>query len=254
MALAADAAERQRMEVELEKAARIQNALRQDFPKIQGYELHGANVPSDFVSGDYYQGVARRNGEECVLYLVDVSGHGMDASILTASVEALSAGPIEVGQPPDEIFSMVSRQLHRRTTPEKFATAFLAVLESATGKLTYASAGHNPAILVRASGEVELLNPTGMPIGLMPSATYTSQENQMAPGDLLVMYTDGYSEAANPESEEYGLERLSEVCSRERTLELEDLERAIEEDLGRFVAGEPFVDDRTLVLARRVGT
>lgn len=255
VALAAEAAERQRMQLELKKARRIQEALLPtEVPEVRGFELHGGNIPFSGVSGDFYQVTERGGGEECILMLADVSGKGMDASLLTASLSALSAGPIEIGQPPDEIFSMVSRQLHSRTTPEKFATAFLAVLESATGKLVYASAGHNPTLLVRASGDVDLLNPTGMPIGLMPAAVYTREETEMGPGDLLVIYTDGFSEAANPDGEEYGLERLSGLCSSQRSLGLEELAAAIEEDLERFAAGEPFADDRTLVMARRLDT
>src|SRR6185295_7121979 len=105
------------------------------------------------------------------------------------------------------------RLLYRRTPPEKFATAFLAVLEPTTGLLRYTNAGHNPSLIVRANGDVEELGPTGIPLGLLPNAPYRAAEATLAPGDLLVLYTDGIAEAANADDEEYGLERIRQVCA-----------------------------------------
>ena len=146
--------------------------------------------------------------------VADVSGKGIAASILTASLEALAAGPIEDGLEPDDICHRLSRLLHRRTPPEKYATAFLAVLEPATGHLRYANAGHNPALLIRASGEVEELGATGMPIGLVAEAAYGRREAELGAGDTLLLYTDGITEALDPDDGEYGLERLTGICLR----------------------------------------
>jgi serine phosphatase RsbU (regulator of sigma subunit) len=251
-ALALEAAERHRLEEEVALARRIQLALLPDhLPEIAGYELHGDTVPSRGVSGDYYQAVVRRSGEECVLLVADVAGKGMAASLLTASLEALAAGPIEDGLPPDQICDRLSRQLHRRTPPEKYATAFVAVLHTASGLLRYTNAGHNPPLLVRATGEVERLGPTGLPIALVPAAPYRLAETLLSPGDLLVIYTDGLVEAASPEDEEYGLDRLTEACLRLRSASCEGIAAALAEDLEAFAHGIPFADDRTLLLARR---
>ena len=251
-ALALEAAERRRLEEEVALARRIQLALLPDhLPEIGGYELHGGTVPSRGVSGDYYQVVVRRSGEECVLLVADVAGKGMAASLLTASLEALAAGPIEDGLPPDQICDRLSRQLYRRTPPEKYATAFVAVLDPASGRLRYTNAGHNPPLLVRVTGEVERLGPTGVPIALLPAAPYRLAETLLHPGDLLVIYTDGLAEAANPEDEEYGLERLTAACLRHRTASCEEITAAVAQDLEAFARGIPFADDRTLLLARR---
>ncbi len=251
-ALALEAAERRRFEEEVALARRIQLALLPDhLPEVAGYELHGGTVPSRGVSGDYYQVLVRRSGEECVLLVADVAGKGMAASLLTASLEALAAGPIEDGLPPDQICDRLSRQLHRRTPPEKYATAFVAVLETASGIVRYTNAGHNPPLLVRATGEVERLGPTGIPIALLVAAPYRLAETLLGPEDMLVIYTDGLVEAVNPDDEEYGLERLTAACLRHRSASCEEIAAALADDLEAFAGGIPFADDRTLLLARR---
>lgn len=251
--LVLEAEERRRLEEELALARRIQMALLpSQLPPVPGWELYGANFPSRVVSGDYYEVVPRAEGRELVLMIADVSGKGMAASLLTASLQALSAGPVEDGLPPDEICVRLSRLLFRRTPPEKFATALLAVLEPATGRLRYTNAGHNPGLIVRAGGQIEELHPTGVPLGLLPNAPYTAAETTLASGDFLVLYTDGIAEAADPDDEEYGLERIKQACARHRRECCEPLALALERDLEAFARGVPFADDRTIVLARRL--
>ncbi len=252
LALAMDAAERRRLQEELALARRIQVALLPDhLPEVPGWELYGGNIPSRGVSGDYYEVVTRSEGRECVLMVADVSGKGMAASLLTVSLQALSAGPIEDGLPPDEICARLSRQLYRRTPPEKYATAFLGILETATGRLRYTNAGHNPPLVLRAEGTAEELGSTGVPLGLLPQATYRAGETTLGPGDILVLYTDGLVEAADPEANEYGLDRLREVCLCGRAEACTALAGILTRDMEEFARGVPFADDRTLVLVRR---
>lgn len=251
-ALAEEAVERRRLAEELALARRIQvSLLPSRLPELEGYEIHGHNVPSRTVSGDYYEVVKRKEGREGVVTVADVSGKGIGASILTACLEALASGLIEVGQPPEEICKLSSRQLHARTPPEKYATAFVGVLDLASGSLRYCNAGHNAALLVRASGEVEELISTGPPVGLLPGADYVGADAPLEPGDLLVIYTDGITEATDPQDEEYGIGRLAEQCVEHRTEGLAELALRLERDLVTFASGVPFADDRTLVLLRR---
>lgn len=253
LALALEAAERRRLQEELALARRIQEALLPDrLPEVAGWELYGGNIPSRGVSGDYYEVVERGEGRECVLMIADVAGKGMAASLLTVSLQALSTGPIEDGLPPDEICTRLSRSLYRRTPPEKYATAFLAVLETATGRLRYTNAGHNPPLVLRASGAAEELGPTGVPLGLIAQASYRAGEIELGPGDVLVLYTDGLVEAANPAGDEYGLARLRQVCLSHRGETCAALAGILARDLEAFARGVPFADDRTLVLARRL--
>ncbi len=255
VALLEEAAERRRLEQELALGRRIQVAVLPDtLPEVPGYALHASNIASRGVSGDYYQILERstERGGECVLMVADVSGKGIAASLLTVSLEALSSVPIEDGLPPEEICNRLSKLLYRRTPPEKYATAFLAMLDPASGRLSYTNAGHNPGLLVRASGEVETLDPTGPPIGILPESVYQAGEVSLGAGDLLVLYTDGITEPADPDDEEYGLDRLAAVCRRHRDADLDQVAAAIANDLEDFVRGEPFPDDRTLVIARRL--
>src|SRR5262249_33169282 len=193
----------------------------------------------------------RNAGKECVFPPADVSGKGMAAALLPASLEALATGPIEVGLPADEISEKLSRRLHARTSAERYATSFVAVLDPVRHVLRYANAGHNPALLVRASGESLRLAATGIPLGGLPLATYTAEEVALGAGDSLVAYTDGITEAANPEGEEYGIERLEEVVRRHRTQPLETFLGALDQDVEAFTRGVPFGDDRTLIVVRR---
>jgi sigma-B regulation protein RsbU (phosphoserine phosphatase) len=252
LALTNEAAERHRLERELTIARGIQVTLIPErLPEVPGYRLFGATRPSRGVSGDYYQVVERTDGTELVLALADVSGKGISAAILTGYLEAVASVPIEDGQPPHEIFNRISRKLHGRTPPNHFATMFLGVLNPATACLSFASAGHAPACLIRASGTVDWLPSTGFPLGLMPNAEFELSSAELGVGDTLVIYSDGYTEAEGPNDEEWGQQRLAEVCVNNRTLPPERLAAAVDRALEAYVAGQAFVDDRTIVVARR---
>ena len=252
VALAEEAAEAKRLEQELALARRIQLALLPDrLPEIPGYEVHGGNLPSRGVSGDYYEVLTRKEGTECVLWVADVCGKGMSAALLTASLEALAAGLIEEGLGPDDIFSRVSHLLYQRTPPEKYATAFLAVLDVATGTVRYSNAGHCRGLVIRADGSSQWLDPTGVPLGILDDWKYKQDHVSLAAGDLFILYTDGITEAMNPESEEYDTERLAACCAAHRTEPIKNLAKAIEADTDGFVRGVPYNDDRTLVMLRR---
>ena len=252
IALAEEAAQRRVLEEELGLARRIQERLLpSELPRLPGWELHGHNTPSRHVSGDLYQGVLQREGTACAVMIADVAGKGVAASLLAASVEALAAGALEDGLPPPEACARVSRLLYQRTPQEKYATAFLAVLEAGGGRVEYANAGHNAGLLVRAGGEVERLGPTGVPLGALPSVSYRGASVEMADGDTLVIYTDGITEAANADDEELGIDRLAALCCERRADTVGELARAIGEAVAAFAGGRPRGDDQTLVLLRR---
>jgi sigma-B regulation protein RsbU (phosphoserine phosphatase) len=244
---------RRALEKEIEIARGIQVALLPErLPQLRGYELAGFNAPSRAVSGDLYKAETRNDGRECVMLLADVSGKGMAAALLTASLEALSVGPIEVGLPPDDICTKLSRRLHARTSPERYATAVVAVIDIETHSLRWSNAGHNAALIVRANGDVRELAATGLPLGLLPVGDYAAEELTLEPGDGLLIYTDGITEATNPAGEEYGLERLSRFLSARRKDHAEDLIDALELELEGFASGVPYGDDRTLLVLRRL--
>ena len=254
LALTREAVERQRLEREIAIARGIQVALLPErLPEVVGYRLHGATLPSLGVSGDYYQVATRAGGNELVVAVADVSGKGIGAAILTGYIEAVASVSIEDGLAPDEIFDRVSAKLFRRTPANRFATMFLGVLSPAAGLLRYASAGHSPPCLVRGDGSIEWLRSTGLPLGLMPDPSYRVTERTLAAGDSLVVYSDGYTEAENPDGEEFGQRRLASICTAERHREPAELAACIDRALEAFAAGKAFADDRTLVVLRRLG-
>jgi serine phosphatase RsbU (regulator of sigma subunit) len=245
------AAARQRIEREMALAWDIQRRLLPEVePALPHTELLGRTVPSRTVSGDYYD-FFERGDKSLDVVVADVSGKGMGASILAASVQA--AFQVWAGEhfPPDRLCSRLNDMVFRRTSPEKFITFFLALYDPESGSVVYTNAGHNPGILVRRSGACELLGAHGPPLGLFPGKTYGSGTFTMGEGDLLALYTDGVTEAANPDDEEFGMARLVETLVRSRALSVAGIDAELAASLVAFTQGTPFGDDRTFVFLKR---
>jgi len=252
VALTQEAVERRRLEEELQLARSIQlGLLPRTLPTPTGWSLFGTSFPSRFVSGDHYQVVERGEGSELFMMISDVSGKGMAAALLTASLEALSAVPIEAGSTVEELCYRVSKLLFQRTPPAKYATSFVATVDLKNGRLRYTNAGHNSALLVRADETIERLSSTGVPLGMLPEVPFAAREVELGPGDLVVIYTDGIVEAFDPDDEEFGIERLEDVCRTKRATGLSEISTTIDRALEKFVRGVPYPDDRTLVMLRR---
>ncbi len=251
--LAEEAAERRRLEREVALARRIQQVLLPEtLPRVEGWELWGSTIPSRGASGDMFK-VVERDGPELVFLVADVSGKGIGAALLTASLEALTAVPIQDGYSPGRVLDGGNRLLCERTPPEKFATAFLGVLNPATGVLRWCNAGHPPGLVLERDGGVRWLEATGVPVGLFPDSRYVEEEEVIAPGETLVLYTDGFTEAESPDGEELGVDGLETLCRTHRGRSPEELGAVLAAELDSFAGEGAFADDRTLVVARRLG-
>ena len=134
----------------------------------------------------------------------------------------------------------------------RFITFFFSVLDSNTGNLVFANAGHNPPILVRASGEAKMIEGGGPVLGILPVAPYREMRSELGRGDLLVLYSDGVTEATNAVYEEYGEERFTEVLRENRDRPAAEIVQAVTSSLTAFAAGAPQADDITLVVAKRL--
>ncbi len=248
--LALEAGDKKRLDEELALARRIQVGLfREEVPELSGWAILGGNVPSRVVSGDFYQILPAPQGLTALV--ADVSGKGMGAALLAASLEALFAGPLELHLAPAQVCARVSRLFYARTDPSKFATVFLASVDAASGHVTYGNAGHCPGLVISASGEVTTLPSTGPPLGVLPDREYRQEAVRLAPGDTLVLYSDGVTETAAPGGEEFGVERFAALPQRHRHLPLEELWEQVEHELTRFAQSSSASDDRTLLLIRR---
>ncbi len=246
-----EAMARKKVDQELDLARRIQQDLLPGFPPdIPGFELYGNNLPSRQVSGDLFGWWLRSDGK-WLFCLADVSGKGLGPGLLMASLQATLEAWTERDLSTSELAFQLSRNLARHTDGRRFVTAFLALLDPETGTLTYTNAGHNPALLLHGSGPAQALEAQGLPLAMLPGQPYGEATLSLVPGDLLVVYTDGITEAANAEEEEFGAEALTALVGARRHEPLPALDAALLGQLDRFTEGAPYLDDRTLLMLRR---
>lgn len=249
MAAAAQAS--RAMERDFALARDIQRRLLPDAaPVIPGFSLHGVNVPSRQVSGDLYDFHIRPDGRVYIV-IADVCGKGIGPALLMACMQTYLAAWAEYMLPPAQLASKLSTEISKRTTPGKFITAFLVLLDPATGVLEYCNAGHNPALLLRADGTPEWLGGHGPPLALLPDRSYGEGVLTLAPGDQLLLYTDGITEAENAAEEEFGVAKLLEEFTAHRKSPLPEIEARLSTALNHFTGNVPPHDDRTLVMIRR---
>jgi phosphoserine phosphatase RsbU/P len=246
-----EAIEKERIERELELAAAIQREiLPRSLPEIAGVELAAANLPTRQVGGDYYDFFPLSSGRLGFL-VADVSGKGVPAALLVSTVHAAVHLSIDEAKTIVELVERIDRHLRRYAATRKFLTLFFGIVEPESGALRYVSAGHNPALLVSASGTLERLDSTGVPVGMLPHASWREETRTMQPGDLLAVYTDGLTEAVDGSDEEFGLERLERAISEGRALPAKRLCDEVLLKVADFARGMPQYDDQTLLLLRR---
>jgi serine phosphatase RsbU (regulator of sigma subunit) len=250
--LMADAAEKKQMDREFALAREIQQRLLpENPPEIQGYELYGSNIPSRQVSGDYFDFRNRSDGR-IYATIADVCGKGVGPALLMASLQASFHAWADELVPVAEMTGRLSEAISRRTGPDRFITFFLLLLDPATGEIEYTNAGHNPGLLRRRDGTVEELASHGLPLALFPGKPYGSSRLVLAPGEILCLYTDGVTEANDPKGNEFGMAKLKEFLAQQDSVEVAEIDARLSSVLESHAAGEPFADDRTLVMVRRL--
>jgi len=231
---------------ESEYAREIQQGLLpRDIPQVAGFSIAGAWQPARTVGGDYYD--AFLLGETALaLTVADVSGKGVPAALLMSNLQATVKAYAAVEPCPKDLTSRVNRAICNSITPGKFITFFYAVLDSTQRRLTYANAGHNPPLLVRQDGNCVRLEPNGALLGIFPQGSYDQAAIDLLPGDRLVMFTDGITEAANSSQEEFGEERLIAGLRESTALTADGLRHEIMQRVTQFCRGD-FADDATLL-------
>jgi PAS domain S-box-containing protein len=241
----------QEQEIEMELAAEIQQELLPDeMPSIPGFEVLGRNRPARHVGGDYF-GFHQLDDERWALVLGDVSGKGAPAALLVSTLDsALRVLLDHMGVSP-ELLDRLNLHVFESSAAEKFITMIVAEVEPREGVLTYLNAGHNPGLWLRSDGTVEHLDPGGFPVGMFPDGEFESGRLQLGGGDLLCFYSDGITEAAAPDEEEFEIERLTDVLDRHRDRPLDEILEAVYRAVAEFADGQPQGDDQTVVLLRR---
>jgi sigma-B regulation protein RsbU (phosphoserine phosphatase) len=260
-ALAADAAsildnarlvererERQRLEQEIDIARGIQQALLpRNFPDNPNFAVTGINFPCLAVGGDYFDVFPLSEGRTAFL-IADVSGKGLGAAIVTTMLQgALSA--MTLGTDPACVFNHVNRFLCDHSEVGRYATVFFGILDE-EGHLEFINAGHPSPFLIRRGVAEEAFTEGSYPVGLVPEAEYTAACLKLEPGDTLVLFSDGVTEAMDPDEQLFGVPRLKQVLTGQMECPLEQLQKCVLESVENFARGAHQADDLTLLIVR----
>jgi sigma-B regulation protein RsbU (phosphoserine phosphatase) len=260
-ALAADAAsildnarlvererERQRLEQEINIARDIQQALLpRNIPDQPHLSVTGCNFPCLSVGGDYFDVFELSEGRTAFL-IADVSGKGLGAALLTTMLQGALSG-MTLGAEPARVFNHINRFLCDHAEVGRYATVFFGVLDN-EGHLEFINAGHPSPMLVRRGEVIEAFTEGSFPVGLVPEAEYTAACLKLEAGDTLVLFSDGVTEAMDPEEKMFGMGRLQDVLRGQAELGLEELQKRVLEAVENFARGARQADDLTLLLVR----
>ncbi|HEX5885432.1 MAG TPA: GAF domain-containing SpoIIE family protein phosphatase, partial [Pyrinomonadaceae bacterium] len=206
--------EKKRLQGQLEVARQVQlELLPPRDPELAGYDISAYNFPTEEVSGDYYDWV-KIYDDEIGVVIADVSGKGVPAAILMAFLRASLRAATHIGYATNISMGKVNYLLWESIERNQFVTAFYGILDASNRTLSYSNAGHNPPLLMKASGEVEFIDYGEQPLGMFPQTRYHEYHLLLEPGDVLVLYTDGVTEAQNPGGEEFGRDRLVEAVKK----------------------------------------
>jgi sigma-B regulation protein RsbU (phosphoserine phosphatase) len=232
---------------EFEDARLIQRGLLPAaMPQAAGVQLASSWQPANGVGGDCFDALAFGGGVG--LTIADVAGKGVPAALLMSNLQAAVRAFAQEGAAPGSVCTSVNRLLCRNMASGRFVTFCYVRLDPAAQRLTYANAGHNPPLLIRADGRVDQLAPTGTVLGVFAESTYEQGDFHVGPGDRLILYTDGITEGRNTAGDEFGEDRLAETAARHRTLPAEEMLAALLRDVEAFNDGK-YEDDATLIVA-----
>jgi len=244
MGLSARAAGR----LEIEDAVATQHALLpQQIPQLPGYDVAVAWTPAGQMSGDYLD-LIRLGEQRLAIGVGDVVGKGLPAALLMSNLQAAVRALAPDLSAPDRLIARVNGLVSANTATQKFITLFYGVLEG--NRLTYTNAGHNPPIVVRANGEHARLDAGGVVLGVFPDWSYRHAQVDLAPGDRLLIFSDGITEAENAAGAQFGDDRLVDLVLRNRELNATALRRKIMAAVADFAGGD-LQDDATLVAISR---
>jgi sigma-B regulation protein RsbU (phosphoserine phosphatase) len=240
------------MAKEMQQAALIQARLLPGAsPVVEGLDIAGKTAACRTVGGDYYDFLKFPDGRIGLL-VGDVAGKGMPASLMMSSLQACVHVVFDDGDELAQKITRLNKATCRNCPDNRFITFFMTVADPVTGGLVYTNAGHNPPLLVRASGGFEELKGGGMILGILPLAKYQESRAEFQPGDVLVMFSDGVTEAADPRGEEFGEQRLADLVASLRDRPAADIVEAVHTAVAAYTEGAPAADDITVVVVRRV--
>lgn len=239
------------LQEELSMASEIQRKLLPDAPPdIPGYQLFATNIPAKSVGGDYYDFVPITD-DRLAFCIGDITGKGMPAAMLMANLQATFRSQVLVNDDCSVCITRTNKLLYRSTESTKFATMIYGALDPKTGEVKYTNGGHDCPILFKKNQDPIQLESTGLILGIFEDSEYTQQSVQLNTGDLLLLFSDGISEAMNSDLEMYGTNRLQELVQNNHTKSTSEIGSLILDDIREHVDGNTQSDDITLMLIKR---
>ena len=243
------AVEKEKMEQELEVAREIQHRLLpKSLPRIPGLEVHAMNIPSKRVGGDYYD-IIPLSDERIGLVIADVSGKGVPAALLMASLQSSLRAEARPERLPSQVISALNTAIYEHTSGGTFVTIFYGVLDFAQGAITYCNAGQSPPIMMSRGQAPRQLDNTDIVMGVDPEAAYSDTAVDIGAGDLLFLYTDGITDELDEGDEPYGETRLISRLLEIHDRELPEIVERVHDDVLRHTHGKP-QDDLTVLAVR----
>ncbi len=240
--------QRQRLEQELSIARDIQQALLprgfRDFPHLA---ISGVNTPCHAVGGDYFD-VFPMSDDRTAFVIADVAGKGIGAALLTTMLQGALTG-MTLGADPVRVFHHINDFLCEHAEVGRYATMFFGILDG-KGNLDYLNAGHPSPLLLRRGDVTEIFTEGSFPVGLLPEAKYVSARVTLEPGDTLVLFSDGVTEAIDPKEQMFGVPRLSEALAGQHEVPLDQLQKKVVDSVENFSRGASQADDITLLFIR----
>jgi sigma-B regulation protein RsbU (phosphoserine phosphatase) len=243
------AREQERIQHEMRLARKIQQGLLpRQLPHSDYFQVYAVTMPTEAVGGDYYDVLPLADGR-CGFALADVSGKGLPAAMMAASLQGAFGGIASWAPALTDLFAHVNNYLCERTPAEMFATVFYGVLD-AQGIFEFVNAGHIPPLILRAQGGIERADSSNFPLGLFPQISFQVDCVQLQPGDLIVTTSDGVTEARDPVGGLFGDARLQIVLETSTGLMPEEVCRRILASVQEFVGAAPQSDDLTVTVVR----
>jgi sigma-B regulation protein RsbU (phosphoserine phosphatase) len=252
------AVEKGRMERELQMARAVQASLLPDeTPQIPGWEFEARWQPAREASGDYYDFVAL-DRDRLGLVIADVSDKGMPSALFMALTRSTIRATTSRLHSPADAITEANRLICADSADGMFVTLFYALLDPVSGRLTYVNAGHNPPLLCRAGdhGGAELLDelrPTGMALGVVEDSRFAQRTVHLQPGDSVLLYTDGVTDATGEGLQPYGMDRLRRVILDHQQAPVAGMVAALEHSIGDFTGGATQFDDIAMLAVKRLG-
>jgi len=239
------------LQEEMRMARDIQLSLLPDHaPVISGFQISAINLPAKMVGGDYYDFLSLPS-QKFGFCIGDITGKGMPAAMLMANLQATFRSQVMAFEKCGQCLEGTNKLLFKSTEPTKFATLFYGLLDPNAGRLEYVNGGHDAPILFRKDGKTEFLPATGLLLGVMENVTYASASISFQPNDMLLLYTDGITEAMNKNGDQFSLDRLVKLGKKLTEKSTEEIREYILEEVRHHAAGAPQSDDITLMVIKK---